>query len=439
MSKFHFILLIFLSIDSTSQTKNIQVKDDGFLFTYKDQSYIISGDSLYNNPTGSSWIGHKHNLIINDLVFFQDKNNGYLMHNSGGITYKFDGTNFSRIDDSFEFNTQYQSFPFLYKGGIHNFGGYGLFSFKNIITYFNEAKKETELVQVKTPLSENPTGRKKVFAQLDGNKLYMGSGFGYNTEIENGNRQSQIINDYWVFDFTNKEWKKLGESNPYMKDDTYHLIYDFNGKTLVITNENIFAVDIKNNKVEFYDNANSDLIKSNKKTGTRFLITYNKSKNGFYMVLNKTNFKNKLVFISTKDFIGLPTRAERLYTLSDNSNYYYLFGGLLIGIMGIILITKKKNNFQKISLKRKEIDLILNEEENQIFNLILERYPNYIPFPELMDVFESHLSYESRKKKLRHSLNQIEDKINGTLKSKNKIFEERKNKEDLRIKEIKII
>lgn len=439
MSKFYFILLIFLSIDSTSQTKNIQVKDDGFLFTFKDQSYFISGDSLYSNPTGSSWIGHKHNLIINDLVFFHDKNNGYLMHNSGGITYKFDGTNFSRIDDSFEFNTQYQSFPFLYKGGIHNFGGYGLFSFKNIITYFNEAKKETELVQVKTPLSENPTGRKKMFAQLDGNKLYMGSGFGYNTEIENGNRQSQIINDYWVFDFTNKEWKKLGESNPYMKDDTYHLIYDFNGKTLVITNENIFAVDIINNKVEFYDNANSDLIKSNKKTGTRFLITYNKSKNGFYMVLNKTNFKNKLVFISTKDFIGFPTRAESLYYVSDNSNYYYLFGALLIGIMGIVLITKKKNNFQKISLKRKEIDLILNEEENQILSLIVGSYPNFIPFPELMDVFESHLSYESRKKKLRHSLNQIEDKINGTLKSKNKIFEERKNKEDLRIKEIKII
>jgi hypothetical protein len=55
-----------------------------------------------------------------------------------------------------------------------------------------------------------------------------------------------------------------------------------------------------------------------------------------------------------------------------------------------------------------------------------------------MDVFESHLNYESRKKKLRSSLYQIEDKIMGFLKSKNKIFVERKNKEDLRIKDIKI-
>ena len=98
----------------------------------------------------------------------------------------------------------------------------------------------------------------------------------------------------------------------------------------------------------------------------------------------------------------------------------------------------KKTNFKKISSKRKEIEQILNEEEKQIFNLIYNKYPDYIPFPELMDVFESHLSYESRKKKLRSSLYQIEDKIMGVLKSKNKVFIERKNKEDLRIKEIKI-
>jgi hypothetical protein len=55
-----------------------------------------------------------------------------------------------------------------------------------------------------------------------------------------------------------------------------------------------------------------------------------------------------------------------------------------------------------------------------------------------MDVFESHLSYESRKKKLRSSLYQIEEKITSVLKTKNPVFDERKNKEDLRIKEIKI-
>ena len=55
-----------------------------------------------------------------------------------------------------------------------------------------------------------------------------------------------------------------------------------------------------------------------------------------------------------------------------------------------------------------------------------------------MDVFDSHLSYENKKKKLRTALYQMEEKISKTLNSKSKIFIERKNKEDLRIKEIRI-
>jgi hypothetical protein len=135
--------------------------------------------------------------------------------------------------------------------------------------------------------------------------------------------------------------------------------------------------------------------------------------------------------------LGKPTRSEILYSVDNNSIYFISLIGLILLIV-LILALKSKNYFKIITSKRKEIDLILNEEEKVIFKLIIDKYPEYIPFPELMDVFESHLSYESRKKKLRSSLYQIEDKIMGVLKSKNKVFVERKNKEDLRIKEIKI-
>jgi hypothetical protein len=437
MNRFFCISLILFSLSSNSQEFKPQISDGAFLFTFKEQSYVISGDSIYNNPKGSLWVGHKHNLIINDLVFFQDNSSGYLMHNSGGVIYKFDGLNFNRIDDSFEFNTQYQSFPFLYKGSIYNFGGYGLFTFKNIITYFNKSKRETELVYVKTPISKNPFGRKKMFAQLDGDKLFIGSGYGYDNDISEGYKEAKIFGDYWIFDFISKEWKKLGNGKPLIEDEKYSLIYNFNGKNLVITADKIFTIDIKNNKIDYYENANVDLLKSNKKDAVRNLITYNKYKNGFYLVLDKPNLGNKLLFVSVDEFLGKPTRSESLYSEENNSIIYYCLFGLLCSV-SIFFITKRKNIFKKISSKRKEINLILNEEETQIFNLIFERYPNYISFPELMDVFEPHLNYESRKKKLRHSLYQIEDKIIGVLKSKNKIFIERKNKQDLRIKEISI-
>lgn len=436
MFKYLHTLLLLISLNSFSQELSPQIFDGSFLFTFKDQSYVISGDSIFSYPKRSGWVGHKHNLIINDFVFFQDNKKGYLMHNSGGIIYKFDGYNFKRIDNSFVFNNQYQSFPFLHKGTIYNFGGFGLFTFKNIITYFNESKKETELVYVKTPISENPFGRKKMFAQLVGDNLFVGSGFGYNNK-SNGNNKCVIFKDFWVFDLVSKEWNQLGIGKSLTEDEKYSLIYDFNGKNLVITVDKIYTIDIKNNKVEYYENANVDLLKSNKKDAVRNLITYNKSMNGFYLVLDKPNFGNKLLFVSTEEFLGKPTRSESLYSVDDNSTIYYLLFGLII-ISFVFVITKKENTFKEICSKRKEIDLILNEEETQIFNIIFEKYPNYTPFPELMGVFEPYLNYESRKKKLRHSLYQIEDKIMGVLKTKKKVFVERKNKEDLRIKEIKI-
>jgi hypothetical protein len=359
------------------------------------------------------------------------------MHNSGGVIYKFDGINFDRIDESFFFNSQYQSFPFTYNDNVYNFGGYGLFTFKNIITYFNKSKKETELINSKTPISKLPFGRKKMFAQLEKNKLFIGAGYSYDNDIPEGTKKAKVLKDYWEYDLITNEWKKLGEGARYLHDDSYRLVYDFNGKTLVLTIDKVFVVDIKNNTIDFYENANIDLLKSSKKDAVRNLITYNKHKNGFYLVLDKPNFDNKLLFVSTEEFLGKPTRSEILYSEATISYQFYWLLGILI-IVFVFLIIRDKDSFKKISFKRKEIDQILNEEEKQIFNLIYDKYPEFIPFPDLIDVFESHLSYESRKKKLRSSLYQIEDKILKVLKSKNKVFVERKNKEDLRIKEIRI-
>lgn len=437
MLRFTYISFLFISLKLFAQINNPSITDNTFLFSFKNNSYIITDDSIYRIVNNKRWIGHEHNLLIKDFVFFHDNTKGYLMHNSGGVIYDFDGDNFNRIDDSFEFNTQYQSFPFIYNNSIYNFGGYGLFTFKNIITYFNESKKETELVNIKTPASKHPTGRKKMFAQLIENKLYIGSGFGYDTNIKDGYKKGGVFEDYWCFDFKSKEWNKIGKGNSLTNDEKYSIIYDFEGKNLVITTDAVYSIDIKNNEIQFFENANIDLIKSKKKDLVKDYITYNSHLKGFYLILEKPNTENKILFVTAAEFLGNPTRSEELYSTDSHSHIY--IGLLLISIFVILLIIlKKKSDFKKVLSMRNEIELVLTEEESKIFNLIIEKHPLYISFPELMDVFEPHLNYDSRKKKLRHSLYQIEDKIKGVLKTKKTIFIERKNKEDQRIKEIRI-
>ena len=229
MFRIYFILFL-ISLKVFSQTKNPEISENSFLFSFKESSYLISGDSIYRNLESDKWIGTKHNLAINSYVFFENNSKGYLMHSSGGILYQFDGTKFDRLDDSFIFNSQYQSFPFLHNNNIYNFGGYGLFTFKNILTYFNLSKKETEIVIIKTPTSKQPIGRQKMFSQLDGNELFIGPGLVYNADVEYGNKKVRFINDYWKLDLIEKEWSKLGEGKVYLKNHKYHLIYNYENK-----------------------------------------------------------------------------------------------------------------------------------------------------------------------------------------------------------------
>ena len=435
MYRIYFILFL-ISLKVFSQTKNPEISENSFLFSFKESSYLISGDSIYRNLESDKWIGTKHNLAINSFVFFENNSKGYLMHSSGGILYQFDGTKFDRLDDSFIFNSQYQSFPFLHNNNIYNFGGYGLFTFKNILTYFNLSKKETELVPIKTPTSKQPKGRRKMFSQLDGNELFIGPGLLYNADVEYGNKKVRFINDYWKLDLIEKEWSKLGEGKVYLKNPIYNLIYNYENKILVLSDESIFTVDIKNNKASFYQNSNIDFIRGVEKVRGR--ITYNKSKKGFYAILFKGENIGKLTFITSDDLLGAKFTTEKLYKKEVNIIFWFGTGIGLFLVIIFVLAFKKKTNIQKIKLKRSKIKELLTAEEDDLLSLIEELYPNYIKFPELMDVFDSHLSYENKKKKLRTALYQMEEKISKTLKSKSKIFIERKNKEDLRIKEIRI-
>lgn len=345
MFRIYFIIFCLISLKVFSQTTNPEVSTNSFLFTFQDTSYFISGDSIYHSSKTHEWIGTKHNLDINDYVFFGNNSKGYLMHNSGGVLYQFDGTRFYRLDDSFIFNAQHESFPFIHNNGIYNFGGYGLFTFKNIITYFNLSKEETEIFSIKTPSSKHPIGRKKMFSQLNGNQLFIGPGLGYNSDINYSQREATFINDYWQLDLIKKEWRKLGKSKVYLKSQSYHLIYDYEDITLVLSEESVFTVDIKNNKISFYKNSNSDFIKSIRKEKGRYLITYNKSKNGFYAILNKENAKTKLTFISTNDFLGTPASEEKLYEKTVNSFLFYgAVGLILLFIVVLVIITAARND-----------------------------------------------------------------------------------------------
>ena len=49
MYRIYFIIFFLISLKVFSQTKNPEISANSFLFSFKESSYLISGDSIYRN------------------------------------------------------------------------------------------------------------------------------------------------------------------------------------------------------------------------------------------------------------------------------------------------------------------------------------------------------------------------------------------------------
>ena len=78
----------------------------------------------------------------------------------------------------------------------------------------------------------------------------------------------------------------------------------------------------------------------------------------------------------------------------------------------------------------------LSKNDFLILKTIIDSHPNAVSFPLLLSIYAPDLSYESKVKKLRLTLNNII--LQTKTLSNKKIIHVRKNKEDKRIKEIYI-
>ena len=123
---------------------------------------------------------------------------------------------------------------------------------------------------------------------------------------------------------------------------------------------------------------------------------------------------------------------------ATNSIYFTFFGVLLLVVVVFRLTRKKVLLYDEISKQRKRFSSILSKEDDGILEKILEVYPEFIDYPELQNAFERDLSYESRIKKLRTTVKEIDQVIQRVLGLKQSVFEIEKGKIDKRVKVIRL-
>ena len=415
-------------------------KNSFFSFYQSDQFYIVNKDSVFVTKNGKETIQWKHDINWPHFNFnaLPNNNSVFLISEGGGMVYEFKDQKFERIDQSFEHRNKYYSYDFLYQNQIHSYGGYGLFNSNDNITFFDTQSKEwAEFVY--HPESPVPIGRRQVLGQLSGHKLLIGGGVKESSTTDLKNTR-YLINDFWELDLKSHMWRYLGQSlflsdlvNTNFLQQNFRTI-SFRDGCLLFYDLKVYWLDIKNNLLNEL-NANTALLESLNH------LNYNPHSDTFLItVSNHQTGKERFIVTSSTGLIGEKISSQQLYKRSQQTPIKYIISAfaLLIGVLYFIR-RRHSRDYKSIIIKnRDKIKLRLSQEEFKILQYILDQSPKGVQFPDILGFYEPQLSYESRIKKLRLALDHIEVEINRFSSSSESLLVYEKNKEDKRIKEVRL-
>lgn len=193
------------------------------IFTHKDTLYFFQKKGYYK-LTESSKTFYPLNYIDQNakdqparyLDFISHKDSIYAIHPGGGITYKLSADSLYRIDRSRAHRNQFASKIFSYNDTLYNLGGYGLWSSKAILTYFNFTKKEWDVISTsgRAPKNGFSSGN-----HIIKNDILYTLGTHY---IDTNTQKTVFIDQLLRFDLKSKTWLE-----PYTLDkNVYDLLYN---------------------------------------------------------------------------------------------------------------------------------------------------------------------------------------------------------------------
>ena len=392
----------------------------------KDGFIIITKDSLFRwnkgNWSKSKLIKNKESL--DDLLAFNFEENLYLISKGVGLVYQLEGDSLIRKDRSFNWRSRYNT-HFIFKDDkIYSLGGYGLWTSKNNLIFFDNTTTEWMLEEY-NKVEKLPFDFSGGTTELKDSLLYyMGAPL----------KDLELDKNIYQYNFSSKDWNVLGQWNDaialfnsnYRTSLLYPIVYDKNG--------NIGQFIYSRNEFRKYLNPNKGILNDSR------LIVGNPNTREFMVFIENGNNIELPIIVSETMLLGSEYEALPIY----NSQQYLLDIILIIaaflgfGLLVFIINRKKSLDLiNKVKLHWGKIEEQLSSDEIRILKIIIEHHPDAVELPFILDRFSPNLTYESKIKKFRKSLRIIDDKLKSIIKyNKGDIILSRRNKEDKRIKEL---
>lgn len=442
--RFGFLIILFNPIFCKSQKTIVNENSLFFYETKSNQPFFVKNDTLFYKGFNL----RKTKIFYKDIpdriqnynqIFHFDKKT-FFVHKGCGVVLELKNDSIIRIDNSFLHQNQFGAFTFDYKNEIYFFGGYGLFTHKNILTKYSFNSKEW--LEVSYNSEEIPSPRNCMFGVVIKDNLYIFGGY----TKEKSSSKPIDDNKIWCLNLEKLTWSSIGTYN---KEDIE------NGKIFTAENKiysigpQIAQIDLINNRISYFPNKNNR---------PPFSIYYNPTEKKVSYLLEYENGKAVLFNESIDKFLGKKISEKDFISDSFISNWIFTIKILIYGLLALIVFICIKKYILPILLPFEGI--IYSKEENlfyykgkiiDIFEIneinLLSYFANnldvFIPLSDLNRIFENKNNKETYSTVLKRRDNALSGlilKLNIiTGKNESDFLESKKNDEDKRIKEVKFI
>ena len=230
MKRFTYLLLLLSPFFAFTQKRLELVHEKAYTFyDYQEKVFCALDDSTFiwkYNAKKEKWEKSPIQLMIdlpfvkflNDFVPVFDKGTPLYFVSAGcGVVYVKNGNTIKRQDHSFYHMNQYAGAYFMDEGEPRIYGGYGLFTNKNIITRYDTT--EGEWYVVNTGINTPPAGIRGLIKKSN-NHYYFFDGF-------RGIGSNYFYQDrVWSLDLKTLKWKNIGRLNPKIQEKRREGFYE---------------------------------------------------------------------------------------------------------------------------------------------------------------------------------------------------------------------